>query len=272
MGGDARQLSLRTFLTQDGHHVTDLALSDKPLQYNRLLQAQCVLFPIPAANQDGTLFAPLHPASVSIPEILDVLRPEQSLFGGKISSELHAQAAKRSLLIRNLLLREEFPIANAVPTAEGALQLAMEHLPITIHRSRVLIVGFGRVGQCTAQRFHALGAHVSVCARAPEQLTLAECMGCTPISLSALSSTANPFDLLINTVPAPVLTAPRLKATQAPLLLELASPPGGFDLTAIQDLGLRLISAQGLPGKVAPVTAARIIQKTLYHALEELNF
>ena len=56
------------------------------------------------------------------------------------------------------------PIANAVPTAEGAVQLAMEELPITLHGARVLVVGFGRVGKLTAHRFRALGARVSVAA------------------------------------------------------------------------------------------------------------
>lgn len=45
------------------------------------------------------------------------------------------------------LQREELAIANSVPTAEGAIQLAMEELPITISGARCLITGYGRVGQ-----------------------------------------------------------------------------------------------------------------------------
>lgn len=41
-------------------------------------------------------------------------------------------------------------VANAVPTAEGAVQVAMEELPFTLHSARVLILGFGRVGKLTA--------------------------------------------------------------------------------------------------------------------------
>ena len=272
VGGDARQLSLRALLARDGHTVTTIALSDAPITFSLPAQADCVLLPIPSTDRTGALYAPLCPTRISTADILDLLLPGQLLFGGKIDGMLHAQANERGLLIRDLLIQEEFSIANAVPTAEGALQQAMEHLPITIHQSRILIVGFGRVGQSTAQRFRALGAHVGVCARNPAQLALSENMGCHPIPFSDLKANSLPFDLVINTVPVPILTAAHLKAIQAPILLELASPPGGFDLTAVQDLGLRLISAQGLPGKVAPVTAARIIQTTLYHALEELNF
>lgn len=271
-GGDARQLSLRTLLARDGHIVSDLALSDAPIALSALSQADCVLFPLPATDKNGFLFAPRHASPIPLPGILDVLKPNQLIFGGKISTTLSAEAVKRGLLLYDFLTREDFSIANAVPTAEGALQLAMEHLPITIHQSQVLITGFGRVGQCTAQRFHAIGARITIGARSPAQLALAETMGFAAIPLSSLPSTAASFDLIINTIPSPVLTAPILEQLKPPLLLELASPPGGFDRGAVHDLGLHLMDAQGLPGKVAPVTAARIIRNTLYQALDELHF
>ena len=193
------------------------------------------------------------------------------MFGGKIPPQLLARAAARGVSIRDILSREEFAIANAVPTAEGAVQLAMEHLPITIRESRVLISGFGRVGQCTARCFRALGANVAVLARAPGQLALAESMGCRAIALKEFSSSRHPFDLILNTIPAPIFGFSLLNAAGSPILMELASPPGGFDLDAVAKLGLRLIPAPGLPGKVAPLTAARIIQKTIYRMLEEFD-
>ena len=53
------------------------------------------------------------------------------------------------------------PTATALPTAEGAVQVAMEELPLTLHSARVLILGFGRVGKLTAHRMGALGAKVT---------------------------------------------------------------------------------------------------------------
>ena len=47
-------------------------------------------------------------------------------------------------------------ITTALPTAEGAVQVAMEELPMTLHSARVLILGFGRVGKLTAHRMGAL--------------------------------------------------------------------------------------------------------------------
>ena len=40
--------------------------------------------------------------------------------------------------------------ANAVPTAEGAIELAIAETPITIHNSKCLVMGYGKVAPVTA--------------------------------------------------------------------------------------------------------------------------
>ena len=163
-------------------------------------------------------------------------------------------------------------MANAVPTAEGAVQLAMEHLPITIHGSRVLVIGFGRVGRLTAQRFQALGARVSVAARRYDQLAWAQAMGFGGEHLAHLKGWLCGYDLIVNTVPAQVLGIEELEDVKLDcLILDLASKPGGVDLGAAGKLGLTVIWALSLPGKVAPVTAGAAIRDTVYNMLRELE-
>jgi len=53
------------------------------------------------------------------------------------------------------------------------------------------------------------------------------------------------------------------------LLVELASPPGGFDPVLAGNLGLRVLPAPGLPGKFAPEAAAALMRDAVYAALEE---
>ena len=55
------------------------------------------------------------------------------------------------------------------------------------------------------------------------------------------------------------------------LILDLASKPGGVDLGAAGELGLTVVWALSLPGKVAPVTAGSAIKNTIYHMLHELG-
>lgn len=281
VGGDLRQAKLAQLLSQDGHTVHTYALDqvrDLPGPFpqaslNRVGLADCVILPLPVCQGGSTLLnAPLSAADYPIEDILDRLSPGQFLCGGRVGEPIHALAQSRDLTIRDYFAREELAIANAVPTAEGAVQLAMEHLPITIHGARVLVLGFGRVGRLTAQRFHALGARVSVAARKYDQLAWAQAMGYGAERLEELESWLCGYDLIINTVPARVLGRKELEqAREDCLILDLASKPGGVDLGAAGELGLTVVWALSLPGKVAPVTAGEAIKDTIYHMLAELG-
>lgn len=162
--------------------------------------------------------------------------------------------------------------ANVPPTAEGAVQIAMEELPITLHGARVLVLGFGRLGKLTAHRFAALGARVSIAARKWADLAWGEAYGYAAEHIERLDGFLCGYDLVVNTVPRKVLTAHRLADLRPGcLVIDLASKPGGVDLDAASHLGVRVIWALSLPGKVAPVTSGKIIRDTIYHILNELG-
>ena len=164
------------------------------------------------------------------------------------------------------------PTASAVPTAEGAIQIAMEELPIVLHRARVLVLGFGRVGKLIAHRFSALGARVSVAARKWSALAWAEAYGYEPERLSGVDAFLCGYDLIINTIPSRVLGREQLMGLRPGcLVIDLASKPGGVDMEAAAELSVPVIWALSLPGKVAPVTSGKIIRDTVYNILSELE-
>ncbi len=281
VGGDMRQAKLAQLLAEDGHTVHTYALYPGQDSVPGLIQeenlnsanrADCVVLPLIVSSGGGLLNAPLSLSEHPLAPLLDRLDPRQFLCGGRIDPETQAMAQSRGLTLYDYFAREELAVANAVPTAEGALQLAMEHLPITIHGARVLIVGFGRVGRLTAQRFGALGAKVSVAARKYEQLAWAQAMGFGAEHLGHLAGWLCGYDLIINTVPVQVLGQAELEDLKADcLIIDLASKPGGVDLAAAGALGLTVIWALSLPGKVAPVTAGAAIKSTIYNMLRELG-
>jgi dipicolinate synthase subunit A len=55
------------------------------------------------------------------------------------------------------------------------------------------------------------------------------------------------------------------------LVIDLASKPGGVDLDAAAALGVQVVWALSLPGKVAPVTAGKCVKDTIYNILRELG-
>ncbi len=282
VGGDLRQARLAQLLAEDGHTVHTYALGQPQEQISGLTaaaslrhadKADCVVLPLTISTGGGLLNAPLSPSEHPLAPILDQFSPRQFLCGGRVDQETEELARERGLTIHDYFAREELAVANAVPTAEGAVQLAMEHLPITVHGARVLVIGFGRVGKLTAQRFQALGARVSVAARKYEQLAWAQATGLGGEHLSNLKGWLCGYDLIVNTVPVRVLDREELEDVKPDcLILDLASKPGGVDLGAAGELGLTVIWALSLPGKVAPVTAGAAIRDTIYNMLREIGF
>lgn len=275
-GGDPRQAALAELLADDGHSVHTYALEQgEGMKCEPSMagadRADCVVLPLPAAGE-GRLNTPLSAQRHELAEVLDAMRPGQLVCAGMAGEGLKRMAEERGLVLRDYFAREELAVLNAIPTAEGAIQIAMEELPITLHDARVLVVGFGRLGRALAPRLRALGAKVWVSARRYEQRAAAESMGLGSDGLDRLSDWLCSYDLVFNTVPAPVLGVEELAALkEGALVIDLASRPGGVNMDAASALGVQVIWALSLPGKVAPVTSGRYIKDTVYHIMEELD-
>lgn len=281
MGGDLRQAKLAQLLAEDGHQVHTFALEEAFPSPGAVLTeetalelactADCVVLPLPAAA-GGLLNCPLSRVRLSISALLDALAPGQVICGGRLDPVTLALAGERGLTLHDYFAREELAVANAVPTAEGAIQLAMEQLPITLHGARVLVVGFGRVGKLVSHRMRALGARVCVAARRCESLAWAQALDYDALPLGQLTGRLAGYDLVVNTVPTQLLGEAELAQLKPRcLVLDLASKPGGVDLAAAARLGRKVVWALSLPGQVAPVTAGAAIQHTIYNILHELG-
>lgn len=279
-GGDMRQAKLAELLAEDGHSVHTFALerlgtipgTQPEERLEGMALADCVVFPLPAAGEGSLLNAPLSEGKHPLSRLLDVLRPSQVVCAGMVTPQVNAMAADRGLTLCDYFAREELAIANAVPTAEGAIQIAMEELPITIQGAKVLVIGYGRLGRALSQRLAALGARVSVAARKYSDLAWAESCGYGIEHTGQLEGWLCCYDLVVNTVPARILDRKGLEDLRnGCLVIDLASKPGGVDLEAAAQLGVKVVWALSLPGKVAPVTAGKSIKTTIYNILHELG-
>ncbi|MDE6087931.1 MAG: dipicolinate synthase subunit DpsA [Oscillospiraceae bacterium] len=228
-----------------------------------------LVLPMPVSDDGILVNAPFSQRNISISHLLTTLKPGALVLGGKFgkSQEIFEQSGFETM---DYLVREEFSTRNAVPTAEGAIQIMLEEMPCTICGSQILILGFGKIGSRLAATLHAMGAEVTVVARNVVKRAEAEMLGCRSVAFSELEHAVKDADVICNTVPALVLTESILEQIrQDALILDLASKPGGVDWDAAQTLGKRVVWALSLPGKTAPVTAGRIIAKTILHILDE---
>ena len=130
----------------------------------------------------------------------------------------------------------------------------------------MLILGFGRIGTLLGLKLKALGADVTVSSRREEDKAWCAALGLTPADTAALEPHLPQCRLLINTIPAQVLSQQQLALLpKDALLFELASAPGGFPDAPDKRT---VIPCGGLPGKYAPQSAANAIAETMYQILE----
>lgn len=220
--------------------------------------ADVLVCPVPALSQEGHVYAPSAPAPFGLTrELLKTLRPGALLIMGIASPALRDLCRELGVTLREYENDSELMILRSPAIAEGAIKLAIEHTDITIHRSRSLILGFGRVAMTLGHLLHGMRAHVYVAARNPTQLARAFEMGLEPVHLGRLPDEIGKMDILFNTIPARILEASLLERVRPDaLILDLAIPPGGVDFEAARRLGRRTIWARGLGGS-APKTVGR---------------
>jgi len=232
--------------------------------------AQVVVGPVSGIDGEGYILSPPDSGLRLASRELGMLSPGCLLFVGKIDPTFRKLLDQGPWSVCEYRQRDDFAIYNSVASAEGALALAMEMMPVTVHGSRALVLGLGRMGLTLAWLLERMGARVYALARNPASCARAWQMSCCAQSLERLGEFIRRADVLFNTIPAPVVTAEVLMCAPRQLVIvDIASAPGGVDHEAARQLGLRTILAPGLPARVAPVSAGRVLFWVLTHVLQE---
>lgn len=278
VGGDLRQAWVAGRLAQRGGTVYT-ALLDRDVELSARVhkagdvkqaveRANVVVLPLPVTVDGETLNAPLGECPLPLGELMPLLGGKLVL-GGR-TAPLEALARANGAELVDYFAREELAVLNAVPTAEGALELAMAELPTTIFGTRVLVTGFGRIARVLCRLLVAMGAQVTVAARKYSDFAWIEIFGARAAHIDALAEKAANADLVFNTVPALLFDRTALAALpRGAVLIDLASRPGGVDLAAAGKLGVKTIWALSLPGKVAPISSGEAIKDTILNILDE---
>ena len=273
LGGDLRQVCLAQLFHADGWKTITWGLEKVKAPFaaslDQALDAGIIVLPLPVCRGDQ-LNLPLTDTQLPGDVLWKRLRSDQIILGGMVGPICSHVKNVFDLELWDYYDREEVQIANAVPTAEGAIMRAMELSRSTLHGSKCLVVGYGRIGKVLAHRLQGLGAEVTVSARKQSDLAWIEAYGYRPIRTGDISGEIGRYDLIFNTVPVMVLDSSCLKGAKPNcILMELASAPGGIDGGAVKEYGLQMAIERGLPGAVAPETSARSIRDAIYRILNE---
>ena len=224
-----------------------------------------VISSMPLSKDNKNVYTPLSDKIVSLEELKKISN-RKKLIAGKIPENLKKES---EIEVFDILSDEVTTILNTIPTAEGAIQIAMEETDYLISNMNVLVIGFGRVGKTLANKLKNFGLQVYCEARKETDLAWIRAYGYNAIPLDKLKNNLCKMDIIFNTVPYQILDKSTLiLINKNTLIIDLASFPGGVDFDTAKKLGIKAILASALPGKVAPNTSAKYIKEFIYKALK----
>lgn len=278
LGGDQRSIKLANLLKKDGYEVLvfgfdkvteNLNLNESTSLHDAIKSSDVIIGSLPFTDEEDNLYAPLYNGRISVHEVFNKIS-NQLLIAGKVNKQYITLGESRNIQLIDYFKREEMQVLNAIPTAEGAIQIAMEHMPITINNSNAIVLGFGRTGKILARMLYGIGANTFVSARKCSDIAWIKGYGYNPVYFKDLKEKLPEMDVIFNTIPDIVLKEELLNSiNNNSIIIDIASKPGGVDFEKAAEVGIKAIQALGLPGKVAPVTAAMVIKETIYNIIEE---
>ena len=260
-GGDLRARMLAPLLREEGHEVHTIGLETGDEAGWNPAWADVLVFPYPFAVRAG-LVPTLTGLSLHPEDVLERAAKDAVVLGGK------------GLYTPDSFVRvrygDELDQENAELSAEAAVYEVMQRSDLALSDMRVLMTGYGLFGRALAKRLKLFGAEVWIAARRQEQRLQAANDGMHPLCMDEMPLAAAGADMLLNTVPAPVVEERTLQALGAgKWILELASAPYGFDREMAKAMGLLCDVLPGLPARYAPRSAAHAVKRAILRALSE---
>lgn len=228
----------------------------------------CAILPVPPPDESGNIFTPLFSGTINTAYVKKLLKSDAVVFTGINSMKMSDYFPSHRIF--SYMDREELAVKNAVPTAEGAVMLALEKLPVTLNGLPVLIAGAGRIGMSLAIILKGFGADITMAVHNSKGAAKAGLLGVKSVYTEKIDGG---YGLVFNTVPSVIFTEDVLaKFSEETLFIDLASRPGGFDFKSAEKMGKRVIWALGIPGKNAPKTAGAAVADTIIEIMENVVY
>lgn len=271
IGGDLRIIRLAQMYAKEGKKVYTYGLekyfnenTEDNIAVCQNLQetidkSDTIISGMPFSKDGINVNTPYSEEKIKLEKLKDKLLGKIFIAGG-IPQNFYKEKIKNIDLLEN----EELTILNAIPTVEGTIKIAINEREETIHESNVLICGYGRIGKILCNEFNALGANIYCAARKEADLAWIREKRYIPLTYKEIIKYAYKIDLIINTVPTMIVDKEKLEYfNKNVLMIDVASNPGGIDKVYANEIGIKVITALGIPGKEMPLTAAKYIKDVI---------
>ena len=195
LGGDLRNVKLAGMLADDGNKVysfgqdkSDEVLDDGRIEKCAYLKtaidkAQIIIAPVPFASNDEFINTPFSHDKIKIDDLMKANK-SKIFISGSIKESLKKQLDEKYLEVIDIMKRDDLAILNTIATAEGTIEVAIKNTNKILQGSRVLILGFGRVGKIVANKFSKMSAIVTCAARKVSDLAWIKAYGYNSLNIN----------------------------------------------------------------------------------------
>lgn len=269
IGGDLRQTYCASLLSEAGHEVSCFLVPGTPtptisvdVLKKHISNAKYILCPVPFSRDKINISTSGEYADTKLSAdlLLSLINENQTLIGGALHKAATDILTKRDIPYHDVMTFNSFKEANSRLTAEGLLKDIIELCPFSIPESNILLAGYGSCGKHIASVLSLLGGHITVYNRNKSYDCMAKMSGYTAMTALPADEELKKYNIIINTIPSVIFTPAHLQHVHPKaFLFDIAGSPGGFQPDSVKKYNLTYKSCPSIPGKTAPMTAARII-------------
>ena len=284
IGGDLRNFELAKMLAKEGNMVytfglekafQDSYINENVMQCEKISdgveEIDVVITALPFSRDEINVNMPLSIKKLKIEDFIKEFEGHL-VFSGNISKIIERKFLSKNIKVVDIMKFEEFAILNTIPTAEAAISIIIENTKITLQNSKCLIMGFGRIGKILAKKLQNLSANVECVATNNIEEAWGEAYGYNMTTFGEIkygNKNLKNYDIIVNTIPKVILKKEFENINNGTLIIDLASKPYGINRDMIKEGRFNFIEALGLPGKTAPITAAKNIKKIVFDVLKD---
>ena len=268
IGGDLRYAYMTRMAAEQSMEIASVGLENCPLPL------PCAP-PEEIARADALILSNPFRAGLSLPYSAHPLSLDDVLAAAGrgalvlLSDAVRLPPSLRAARIVDLSEDPVYVLKNAHLTAEAAVAAAASRSHRALMDSMCLIIGYGRIGRRLACLLHAMGADTAAAARRESIRRDIAKDGIAAFSMEELPSLLPRAHFILSTATAEVLNEPLLRLIRPDAhLIDLASPPFGFDLELAHSLSLNASRENGLPGRCCPLSAGAVLLDAVRRALD----
>ncbi len=267
IGGDLRYAHMTRLAAAQSIEIAAVGLENCPFPLpaappGEIARADVLILPNPFRS--GMQL----PYSASDISLTDVLTAAENGALVLLSDSACVPDTLKTVNMADLSSDAEYVLTNAHLTAEGAVCAAMKTAERALTGSMCLVIGAGRIGKRLALLLKGLGADTAVAVRRDAVRRQLRLEGLTAFSMEELQHLLPRAHFIFSTPPDTVLDEKLLRLIRPEAyLMDLASPPYGFDLALAHSLSLNACRENGLPGRYCPLSAGAALLEAVKRAL-----